>query len=580
MTLKLNELHARVTIQTKLELVLSSIEHAVREGGAPGIAVVLDQSGVVKGVITDGDVRRAIAQGASLNTVASQIMFQNPLTILDSDLRNRSYNDYLTEKENRIQATKTQWAILVDHNNCYLDLVDTNDIENRVAQDKKRQIAVYGLGYVGLTLAVSLADTNRYHVLGIDIDIDRIESLKLGRSPFVEKGLDAALEHLIDKNNIDFSTDASDCSGSVHVINVGTPWLVEEQKPDLSAVTDVCRQVGRLLRKGALFVSRSTLPVGATRNLVIPILEAESGLEVGRDFNVVCAPERTIQGDALKEIRSLPQIIGGYSKECIDSATQLFQEISSNIIRVENLEAAELVKLVNNTYRDLTFAFANEVGSICSAYNLNAHELIAHANEGYPRDPIPRPSPGVGGSCLTKDPYIYGWHDYLKNSDEMKIQLGDASRAANANDILKLQNVVGKFCESVSRSKLTKVFILGLSFKGWPETDDLRGSVSAEFYQQLAREGCQVVAYDAVLDRSAIKKHNFNLVDMETGFSNADAVFFLNNHPSHENINIVKYIKTMKHPGLVFDGFGIFERRDIENVDGLYYSTIGYLSIH
>ena len=157
--------------------------------------------------------------------------------------------------------------------------------------------------------------------------------------------------------------------------------------------------VGNFLKEGDLVILRSTVPVSTCRNIVLPILEEKSKLTCGEDFHLTFAPERTIEGKALEELKSLPQIIGGYSKECVNIASNFFRYLSPHIVAVESLEEAEMIKLVNNTFRDLSFAFANELVYICDKFNLDTTKIIKDASEGYPRNKLPLPG-FVGGYCL------------------------------------------------------------------------------------------------------------------------------------------------------------------------------------
>ena len=134
---------------------------------------------------------------------------------------------------------------------------------------------------------------------------------------------------------------------------------------------------------------RSTVPLGTTRKVVIPVLEKKSSLEVGKDFHIAFTPERTIEGNAMQELYSLPQIVGGYSEECTKKAIDFWGGLTSTVVKVPSIEAAELVKLANNTFRDLSFAFSNNLSMLADKFNINTHELIIAANKGYSRNPIP-----------------------------------------------------------------------------------------------------------------------------------------------------------------------------------------------
>ena len=176
--------------------------------------------------------------------------------------------------------------------------------------------------------------------------------------------------------------------------------------------------------KGDHVMIRSTVPVGTTRNFIIPKLNNLSKLKAGKDFYVSFVPERVVEGNALRELRSLPQIVGGLTSACLNRASKFWSTITPTIIRTSSLEASELVKLANNSFRDLSFAFANELAFVAGKFNLNAFDLIKAANNGYPRNKIPSPSPGVGGYCLTKDPILFSSSISRKKNDVMLSKVG------------------------------------------------------------------------------------------------------------------------------------------------------------
>jgi len=257
-----------------------------------------------------------------------------------------------------------------------------------------------------LTLAIALAEAN-YHVTGFDSNKNKIKDLLNLNSYIHEVGLTELLRETL---NVSFfpSTTIKE-NEDVFIISVGTPVDYSSSKPEpqLNELKKATELIGRKLKFGNLVILRSTVPVGTCRGFVIPILERLSGLKCGRDFHLACAPERTAAGNAINELRELPQIIGGFNKDSVEATVALFREITPTIIRVGSLEAAEMVKLVNNSFRDYVFAYSNYVTRIASGYNVNIYEIIKAANQGYPRDKIPLPSPGVGGPCLTKDPFIF-----------------------------------------------------------------------------------------------------------------------------------------------------------------------------
>jgi UDP-N-acetyl-D-mannosaminuronic acid dehydrogenase len=318
---------------------------------------------------------------------------------------------------------------------------------------------------------------------------------------------------------------------------------------------------------------RSTVPVGTTRNVCLPILEKESGLVAGRDFSLVFAPERTVAGKALKELRALPQIIGALDAQGAEVAAALYREITSTIVILESIEEAEMVKLVNNTFRDTIFAFSNEVALVCDSYNLDANKVIMAANEGYPRDPVPMPSPGVGGVCLKKDPYLLQVTAQAKN---IQPTILGRSRAVNEYMPLHVFRKFSRFCEK-NKLKLSeaKVFVIGFAFKGWPETSDMRDSPTLELVKLLHQAGVMINGFDAVVKTEHLDEiMDVQGTSLEAGFKDADAVFIMNNHPSFEDWNLLALLETMKKPSLFVDGWSMFRMDEIGRVAGISYSTV------
>jgi len=246
-------------------------------------------------------------------------------------------------------------------------------------------ICIIGLGYVGLTLALSMADSG-IRVYGVDSKKETVDSLKKGNSTISEKDSEKILIKTLNQEFF-VSEKIPNEEIDAFIISVGTP-LNENKSPIMDHIINSSTDVGRKLKKGQMVILRSTIPVGTTREIVIPILEKESNLQSGNDFDVVFAPERTAEGVALLELKTNPQIIGGLTEIGMDRASQLFSKMTSTIVPVSSIESAEMVKLIDNTYRDVHFAYANEIAIICEMLNINARECIEKANFNYSRNKI------------------------------------------------------------------------------------------------------------------------------------------------------------------------------------------------
>jgi UDP-N-acetyl-D-mannosaminuronic acid dehydrogenase len=330
------------------------------------------------------------------------------------------------------------------------------------------------------------------------------------------------------------------------------------------------------LKAGDLVVFRSTVPVGTIRQVALPLLE-KSGLSCGHDFYLAFAPERTVEGNALAELRLLPQIVGGYDPASAQMAARLFRYVTSTIIEVGSLEEAEMVKLINNTFRDLVFAFANETAQLCESMNVNAFDLIRAANEGYPRDRIPLPSPGVGGICLSKDPHLYSQPLF---ATERPPVLGKASRQINAQGAVQVLRKMETFANRTGKPlSALRLLLIGLAFKGMPETSDTRGSVALDLLRLLPA-GMPIAVKDFVVADEDIAQLGYiaERRELEQAIKDADLVLVMNNHYRNNKFNVVQALRTRQDLTLFFDGWNQFDQREIEALPNICYATLGYMT--
>ncbi len=566
--------HAVVSPETSIRQAMLKMNDAPHSGGVAGIAVVLNCDQTVAGVITDGDIRKAFCSEVSLESPVSKIMTVNPI-IMEAGIQAR---DALRTVNREMRARKIQIekVLVIDQEGCFLDIINTQSLY-RALDITQRRIAVHGMGFVGLTLAVVLAEDRVFDVIGIDVNAAVVQNLRQGIPSFHERGLQSLLNQALQENCISFGVELENANADIHIISVGTP-VDDNRLARMDQLEHVSRRIGSVLKKGDLIICRSTVPVGTTRGYLLPRLEDISRLKAGKDFHIAFAPERTVEGAALKELRTLPQIVGGLTDHCADMAASLFQKITPTIIRVESLEAAELVKLMNNTYRDLSFSFANEVAFICDDHNIDSFQLIEAANEGYSRSSIPRPSPGVGGACLSKDPYLYGNSNRTHSFSSPR--LGLASREINSRGA---EYVMWQFEKYLQRQDLHSnrfpVLISGLAFKGWPETSDIRFSTSLELIEQLKKRNLDIRVFDAVVPAEQVRELPVTSVDsMEQGLAGVAAVFFMNDHPMNSKFELFDCLRSMNKPAFFFDGWGLFNRQEVESIDGLTYATLGYMT--
>lgn len=432
-----------------------------------------------------------------------------------------------------------------------------------------QRVCIVGMGYVGLTLAVVMAESG-YHVVGLERDAEKVDVLQTGSSHFFESGLSVRLARQLHRGSLSFTGDnESDAvrACGVFIITVGTP-LGADGTPAMDMVARAAGQVASVMPDGALVILRSTVKIGTTRKVVLPMLEAS-----GRTFNLSFCPERTIEGRALEELPSLPQIIGGLGREDAWRSTQLFQNITPTTIRVSSLESAELCKLLDNCYRDVTFSFGNEVALMCEALGLDALEVITAGNAGYPRTSIAKPGL-VGGPCLEKDPHIL--HHSLADHG-FRTSLVDAGRAINE----VLPHRIVESIEAIIGDRLHQdgavVSFCGIAFKGQPETDDVRGTPSVALIQAFRERfpTARLRGHDFAVSNDVIASLEVEPATIEQAFADATLVVVSNNNARYERLDFESLLPTLSRPSLVFDCWNCLHIDRASTPVGVTYVRLG-----
>ncbi|MEK7554906.1 MAG: nucleotide sugar dehydrogenase, partial [Patescibacteria group bacterium] len=536
-----------------------------------GIILVVEERKLL-GIATDGDIRRALAGGTDLEASIGSIMNRNPF-LVDGPKTNLEILSLVVDKikHEHWHKDRLDKIVVVDKKRRVLDVIGFYDLWQ--ASDMRfKHIGIVGLGYVGLTLALTLADLG-FRVRGFDADSRVFESLRKGKAHIFEDGIDALMKEHSEKNLKIVSAFSGENNCDIYFVAVGTP-LKGNKTPEMKHLEAAAKNIGKVLKLGDLVVLRSTVPVGTTRNVVLPILENESGLTGGTDFLLAFAPERTVEGKALEELRTLPQVIGGLNHASADSTANIFGFITNSNFILPSLEEAEMVKLVNNTYRDVTFAFANEISLVSRRWGIDTKRVIEAANHGYPRSQVPMPSPGVGGYCLEKDPYILSESAKAKNYDMHFIT---HARAVSERMIDSVASEMKHFLTTHhSGRKNPKIFLLGFAFKGKPATSDMRGSTTVKLAERLRGMGyTNIFGYDPVVKKADISaigvKHAATL---ERGFEGACAVGIMNNHIAFEGIDLSSLFKGTANPTMFFDAWALYNPEVVAKNKGVHYARL------
>ncbi len=433
------------------------------------------------------------------------------------------------------------------------------------------KVCVLGMGFIGLTLATTLAEAG-IEVIGIDVVPDVIDSLKGKKCYFYEPGL-TSLVKKYGGRNLTFSVNIPDKSCNYYIICVGTPIDQGTGKPRLEYIESATRSILPYLKKGDTIILRSTVPMGTSRNLIARMIESETELISGKDFYFGFVPERTVEGNALYEQKHIPQIIGALNKESAKKISSLFSTFNKQLVLVPDIEHAELCKIIDNTYRDVTFAYANQMAMICEELGLDFHIIRQACNNNYTRNNIPAASPGVGGACLTKDPYILV---DLCNKLEINMELIRSARKINEETVFHLaKKVLNRLAALGKNICASKIFILGFAFKGEPETSDMRFSTTIDLINYLKPFCSRLYGYDAVVSKELIESSGVRSCSITEGFRDADVVIIMNAHESHKNLNIKKITVASSNPIIFIDCWNLYDKQSIAKYKNIIYSSVG-----
>lgn len=525
------------------------------------ILICINNDKTLAGVVADGDIRRALVKGSMPGSSIKKALNKNAF-FLNDQISFIEAQTFLSNTKSIIPVVDCTHKVVGYYQ--YKEYKDINLIKNK-------KVAVLGLGYVGLTLALSLAE-NGFTVHGFDINQSLLDKLRNKQPPFFEKGLDALLDKHVG-NNFKLYSNIESAKADIYVITVGTPIIGQNKVPNIRYIEDAAGSIAKVLEPGDLVVLRSTVSIFCSREIVLPALEKGSGLKCGSDFYISFAPERTAEGVALKELRYNPQLIGAYDAQSYDLTARLFNELTPTLINVGSLEAAELCKLMDNTFRDHIFAYSNLIAQLAENIDLNIHSLIDAVNFGYNRNNIPKPSPGVGGPCLSKDPYILNQaFDRLGHRSNLLLEtrrINESGPSLIKSKLEALLNVAGK-----SLKTCKKISLIGMAFKGFPETSDLRDSTAVWFLECLPDRSV-IHTYDPVVPESDLRSLGITPTSLDDAFANADAVVILNNHKSYSSWNITRLVSSMNKPAVVIDTWYNFNPVTFKTFEGILYGGVG-----
>lgn len=377
------------------------------------------------------------------------------------------------------------------------------------------KLTTIGLGYIGLPTSIMFAK-HGVDVVGVDIKQEAVDKLNNGQIHIEEPGLQESLEEVLASGKFKASTTPE--QADAYIIAVPTPNNSDEHKScDISIVMSGVESIVPLLKKGDTVIVESTIAPRTMDDHVKPYLESE-GFIIGEDIYLVHCPERVLPGKIMHELVYNNRIIGGITPACVEAGKRVYGTFVKGEMIETQAKTAEMSKLMENTYRDVNIALANELAKICNDLEINVNDVIEMANK-HPRVNLHKPGPGVGGHCLAVDPYFI-----IAEAPEQALLI----KLARDINVSMPEYVVRRTKDILSRLGGNKVTVFGLTYKG--DVDDIRESPAFDIYEMLTASQYEVVAYDPHVKQEFVEK------DMGTAVKDSDLVLILSDHSEFKQL--------------------------------------------
>ena len=387
------------------------------------------------------------------------------------------------------------------------------------------KVCIIGQGYIGLPTA-ALFSMNDCEVVGVDVNREIVDNLNKGIVHIEEPGITEIIKKAIDNNT--YCASLTPQKADAFIITVPTPYISENYSCDLSYVISACRSIIPFLQKGNTVIIESTIAPMSTDEVIKPIFE-ESGFEIGNDLYLAHCPERVLPGHIIEELINNNRIIGGVTSKCAKKACEVYGQFVKGEIMITEAKTAELSKCMENTFRDVNIALANELAKICADIGVNALDVIEMANK-HPRVNLHSPGPGVGGHCLAIDPYFI----YAKSPENAKIikLARDTNNSMPDFVVENVEKIIDK----------GKIGVLGVSYKG--NTGDDRESPAYEIISKL-KDKYSIAVHDPHIE-------NEDFVSFDDAVSGAGLILILCDHDEFKDLDYDLINSKMKNP-IIFD---------------------------
>ena len=409
----------------------------------------------------------------------------------------------------------------------------------RELKDKIRQrsakVGVVGLGYVGLPLAVEMAHTG-FQVTGIDLVKEKVDAVNSGVS-YVLDIASELLRSVVGINRMRATQSLAAVEG-LDTVNICVPTPLRKNKdPDLSYVIAAVEAIRIHIRPGQLIILESTTYPGTTREVVLPILE-ESGLKVGEDFFLAYSPERVDPANPTYTTRNIPKVVGGITPQCTEIASLLYEQFVENVVPVSSTDCAEMVKLLENTFRSVNIALANEMALTCHSFGINVWEVIEAATTK-PFGFMPfYPGPGLGGHCIPVDPYYLTWKAKMNGCEPRLIEL--AGHINSQMPTFMVRRIADTLNEKRKPLKGSKILGLGVTYKR--DTNDIRESPALQVLEGLREKGASIYFCDPYVPSILIQGQTIKAVELTPHMlQSMDCVAILTDHSAFDYSMVAKF---------------------------------------
>jgi UDP-N-acetyl-D-mannosaminuronic acid dehydrogenase len=431
-------------------------------------------------------------------------------------------------------------------------------------RDRILRIAIVGSGQIGLPTAALFAEAG-FTVTATDVRPMVVKSVSCGVSPINEPGLQKLVSRNVQMGKLKamLNFDEALKKEEAIILTVQTP-IYKNKKPNLSFLIDALGNIAKNMKKQMVITVSSTVPPGTMQEKIKPVLESSSGLTADTDFYLAYVPERISPGKALQEFVESPRLVGGIGPNSTKIVAKLFRTVCTKIVETD-ATTAEIAKTAENTFRDVNIAFANQLALICEKYDADITKVVQLANT-HPRVNVHTPGPGVGGPCLTKDPYLLTHQFKTTDYDIIK-----TARKINDSMPTHIVKLTLKALESSGKEvKNSRITILGTTYKA--NIADSRFSPSKHIIQKLKELGAEIIAYDPHCTDTFGAKRAASLLE---GVKDADSLIIATDHTEFKNLNLDEIKKSMNKKPAFVDGRRIVSPTKIEKHGFIYYG-IGY----